>query len=43
MFVFALVDGLALQRLHVADGAHAQRVLSALKNLPRLAVPPTDV
>ena len=42
MCVVALMDGLALQRLHVADEAHVERALSALKNLARLAVPPID-
>jgi AcrR family transcriptional regulator len=37
----ALVDGLALQRLYVTDEARAERALSALRNLARLAVPPT--
>jgi AcrR family transcriptional regulator len=41
-FAFALLDGLALQRIHAVDpDAHAQ-VLQALKALARLVMPPSD-
>jgi AcrR family transcriptional regulator len=40
LFVFALMDGLALGELHADDPARAERVLDALKALARLVMPP---
>ena len=39
MFVFALMDGLALDKILADDPEKVTRVLSALKNLARLVIP----
>ena len=41
-FVFALLDGLALERLGGSDDAEAARVIEALKSLAALVMPPPD-
>jgi AcrR family transcriptional regulator len=42
MFVFALMDGLAVNQMHARDPESLDKVLTALKSLARLAVPATD-
>lgn len=42
MFVFALMDGLAVNQMHDRDLESLDKVLNALKSLARLAVPATD-
>jgi AcrR family transcriptional regulator len=39
MFVFALMDGLAVNQMHARDPESLEKVLIALKGLARLAVP----
>ena len=40
IFVFSLMDGLAVGQLHAGDPARAARILDALKALARLVMPP---
>jgi AcrR family transcriptional regulator len=40
MFVFSLMDGLAVGQLYADDPARAEKILTALKSLARLAMPP---
>ena len=42
MFVFALMDGLAVNQMHASDPESLTKVLNALKGLARLAVPAPD-
>ena len=39
MFVFALLDGLALEKILTDDPEKVTRVLNTLKNLARLVIP----
>jgi AcrR family transcriptional regulator len=41
-FAFALLDGLALERIAGGDDAEAMQVIDALKALARLTMPPAD-
>jgi AcrR family transcriptional regulator len=41
-FVFALLDGLALERIAGGDDAEAGQVIEALKAMARLTMPPAD-
>lgn len=41
-FVFALLDGLALERIAGGDDAEAGQVIEALKAMARLTMPPDD-
>jgi AcrR family transcriptional regulator len=42
MFVFALMDGLAVNQMHARDPEMLTKVLNALKGLARVAVPAAD-
>jgi AcrR family transcriptional regulator len=42
MFVFALMDGLAVNQMHDRDLESLDKILTALKSLARLAVPAKD-